>query len=143
VKCELFHTAHTFLDVVSEQLVSLAAYYLGAGRCCMRLTIACAACLICVASFAPNAQTEIVGMTTTVKKTFGCPSYDGFKEVMVAGIAGNPKKAHDLAVQYQCVMFDEGETVTIMRERVISICVKPLDDSACYWIPLDKLQRSD
>jgi hypothetical protein len=107
----------------------------------MRPIIAFAALLICAASFAPNAQTEIVGTTTTVKKTFGCPSYDQFKEVLLAGIAGNPNKASDLALRYKCVIFDEGETVTIIRELSISVCVKPLDDSDCYWITIDKLQR--
>src|SRR5262245_58516376 len=103
----------------------------------MRPTIAFAALLICAA---PDAHTEIVGTTRTVKKAFGCPSYDQLKEVM---LAANPKKAFDLAVRYKCVMFDEGETVTIIRERLISVCAKPLDDPACYWITIDKLQRSD
>jgi hypothetical protein len=106
----------------------------------MRPIIAFAALLICAASFAPDAHTEIVGTTRTVKKAFGCPSYDQFKEVMVEA---NPTKAFDLAVRYKCVMFDEGETVTIIRERLISVCVKPLDDSACHWITIDKLQRSE
>jgi hypothetical protein len=108
-----------------------------------RPTIALAAFLICVASFGASAQTEIAETTATVKKTFGCLSYDDFKEVLFAGISGNPSKAYELSVRYKCVMFEEGETVTIVRERLISVCVSPPNDSACYWIRFDRLQRSD
>jgi len=109
----------------------------------MRQTIAFASLLICAASFAPDAHTEIVGKTRTVKQTIGCPSYDDFKELLTLVMAGHEKQARDAAIRYNCVSFAEGEAVTILRERLIFVCVRPLDDSDCYWIRMDHLKRSD
>jgi hypothetical protein len=110
-----------------------------------RSTIAFAALLVCSASFAPDAHTQVVGETGTVKQiTAGCSSHKNLRTLLLSAYFG--ASASDALQRYNCVVLHEGETVVIEQELERdsvgnwNICVRRLNDSDCYWMRFDDLK---
>jgi len=108
--------------------------------------IAFATLLISSATFAPDAHTQVVGETGTVKKaTAGCPSSEHLRNLLLTFYLGGEKPATDYLRRYNCVVLHEGETVIIEQERQRVrddwyICVRRLNESDCYWMMFEDLK---
>jgi hypothetical protein len=100
--------------------------------------IAFATWLICSASFAPDAHTQVVGETGTVKQiTPGCPSYQHLKNLLLTFALAGEKQATDALHRYNCVVLHEGETAIVQERQRDGVCVRRLNDSDCYWMSFD------
>ena len=102
--------------------------------------IAFAIWLICSASFAPDAHTQVVGETGTVKRTTpGCPSSEHLANLLLTFEFIGEEQATDKFHRYNCVVLHEGETVTIAghQRQLDRVCVRRLNDSDCYWMLFD------